>query len=428
MPTLLVSRIDRFLTAQPLHESAAGDLAVKLLKQHNMVPEGADPHHIAKGIAKRHGVPMMLVPQMVHYAAASNRDDDTFREHRLATAATPPVPGTPLHHAMHTGKDTREAFLHAYSAVGSGKLASDGDESHPLHSESSSHLPSRFEHAADLARNWHEIATHPKRATIIDHALHDRVRDTPVADHEVGGKVSEIWANSVARTGLDRSPLRRSYDTVQTSAKNYNPLRSDTWHPGYTGGVTSMAIPLPTDVPQDQDPQRVHNGANRLLVDSATKHLVDRKGLQIPHAANAEHVHGGVTYKGYTLDTPEKANAGCWGNKYCISTGTSASDMNEHYHGGKYKPAHIITKVTHGDDSKPRETLHAAYLPELLPGQKHENPEQAVRNSGNNGPMTGEAFSAIHPLLQKLDKRIDKKFRGHPPVHELYRNNDLGEQ
>jgi hypothetical protein len=81
--------------------------------------------------------------------------------------------------------------------------------------------------------------------------------------------------------------------------------------------------------------------------------------------------------------------------------------MNEHYHGGTYKTAHIITKIGKGDDGKPKETLHAAYLPELLPGEKHADPEQAVRNSGNNGAIKGEAFHAIHPLLSKLDNRID---------------------
>lgn len=208
---------------------------------------------------------------------------------------------------------------------------------------------------------------------------HSSVEDSVDTTHHLSAlsrspRREEVFAMDV-HGGIGRAPPS---DEVKHAIRNYNPVSPRTY----------------------PDPR----GEFEEELSSMHANLADIKPLKpnIPHSAT--HTVGTATYKGYTLDTPEKADAQCWGGNFCVARGGSASHMNRNYHDGEYKPIHLITKQVAGG----KEHMHAAYLPELLPGEKHEAPLQAVRNAGNNGAHTGKDFDDIHPLLRKLDPRIDK--------------------
>lgn len=401
----ILDRIDAFVQGNQITESAHAQLAVKMLKAHGMVPEGVNPEHIAKGIAKQHGVPMALVPQIVHYAAADLKVRDAYDNERLRQITDDT---SVLASMIRMRPRKRPEHLKAYADHGKG-----GPH---VESDSSADLPSRFEAAKDHAMLWHELATHPKKDAIINRAVHDRlyVTDVPnLTDEHVKDRLDQAFTRqreARSRRGEvegTKFTMDQHHREILDRVKSYNPMRKESWSPEFEGGQ-GPGIRRPGEDPDNVGIVEKKRRAAAETLTQAARIMQDRKGLIIPYKPDAEHTHDGVTYRAYTLDTPEKADRDCWGKKFCIATGSSAHRMNEYYHGGTYKTAHIITRITKGDDGKPAEKLHAAYLPELLPGQRHHDPEQAVRNSGNNGPITGEEFKTIHPLLAKVDTRINQ--------------------
>lgn len=396
----IVEKIDAFLST--LSESQHGDLAAKVLKIHGIPFEGrADK--IVNGIASAHGIPRELVPQVLHHAALEARDRDEFYDEGNS-------------YRTDLGSE-----VSAYAAA----------SPKPQHN---------IESAVDPVKEWHRIVTHKHGA----HALMQG--NNQFRDHPDGISSSEN-RNALEQMHERFSHIAHTYGPTSTNAahmilvdraKSYDPMRMSTWRPHGTTELKNdkvyASLPLNKNVGSGKEyaSEQGHRAdtMNQIgsVIRTASRLLDGASGIKPSFPASAEHVApNGAHYKAYTLDTPEKANDRCWGDRYCISTHGHAQRMNEMYHGGTYKTTHIITKVSKGDDGNPVERIHSAYLPELLPRGlsrlvTHEDPEQAVRNSGNNGSVSGDAFSHIHPLLSKLDSRIDSEdYRG-IPAHVYYRH------
>lgn len=377
-----------------LVESKVGDLAAKVIRHHGIHFDGS-PSKLVNGIAAAHHIDPQLVPQVLHAA---------FSEGGYA----------PSYHDQWKEHTSRK--LQDYAS-----------------GEKFRH--EQFENATDNVRVYHKIASHKKAEALLAydpmqaHGYIPDKEDEPLPSQEAINKYKDaVLSPNGEYRHHGHNPSMVALALLHKKIVNYRPDNFNSWH-SVSGKddyrqYTNRKFHDGSTVTEHSEPDFLDSVKWKtrdylLLARQRLDRLEADKGPGVPHDAEHTDKHG-TKYRAYTLDTPEKANAGCWGNRFCIATGSHGQRMNKAYHGGDYSEkktgtdedgtyhtTHLITKVTRGPDGEHREVPHAAYLPELLPNGKYENPEQAVRNSANNGAVTGEDFDKIHPLLSKLDNRID---------------------